>query len=633
MRNACSPLQVLRLRTQGAHQPECLSGARAYRRSAGAWRALRVTLLFLGAALFIASSPDFAFGQVVWDGGNGNWFGGWLGTLPGNPAPFPAPTTNWNCEFCYPGAGDTVNIGTLYGSPIGAVTGTVTLNSATAVAGVALGNGTFGGLQVHSGGNLTTGGLTIGTIAPGSGTLTVSSGGVVNTGFAWLGTAAGASGGATVTGSGSQLNVSTQLFVGNSGQGTLTIQNGGLVTSPGMIIALNPGSLGQVTVDGAGTQWNSTGVIGVASSGHGSLTVQNGGVAHSQGGNIGNSPGGNGSVTVTGAGSQWNLASGQLYVGSGGSGTLNVQSGGVVSTSATAFLGTAAGTGSATVDGIGSQLNIVSLNVGYAGHGTLLIQDGGVVNSGVANSSPIGNTASGIGFVTVSGAGSHWNADDLAVGLSGQGTLTIQNSGQVSDASATVGAGIGSAGDVLVNAGTWTTSGSLDIGINGTGAVTVENGGELSAGSIRVGGNGSLIIDPAIVDVLGNFKLDANGVLSLDIGGTTAGLFSQLDISGSGLFQGTIDFDFINGFAPTMGESFDLINALGADFSHATIQIEGLEPGFQYTDAFANGQFTLVADNNGVSTTTPEPSSMWLAATAIAVLSLAGLRNKLRSRS
>ena len=81
-----------------------------------------------------------------------------------------------------------------------------------------------------------------------------------------------------------------------------------------------------------------------------------------------------------------------------------------------------------------------------------------------------------------------------------------------------------------------------------------------------------------------------------------------------------------------MGESFDLINALGADFSGATIQIEGLEPGFQYMDTFANGQFTLVADNNGVSST-PEPSSMWLAAAALAVLSLAGLRKKLKSRS
>ena len=63
-------------------------------------------------------SPAFG-GAITWDGGTGNWFGPWLGTLPGNPIPIPPPTTNWGCEFCYPSSGDTANIGTLYGSPIG----------------------------------------------------------------------------------------------------------------------------------------------------------------------------------------------------------------------------------------------------------------------------------------------------------------------------------------------------------------------------------------------------------------------------------------------------------------------------------------------------------------------------------
>jgi T5SS/PEP-CTERM-associated repeat protein len=220
----------------------------------------------------------------------------------------------------------------------------------------------------------------------------------------------------------------------------------------------------------------------------------------------------------------------------------------------------------------------------------------------------------------------------LTIGDAGQGNLQILDGGQVNDVSATVGAALGSAGDVFIYAGTWTNSGSLDIGINGAGVVTVVDNGHLSAGSITVGSHGALIVDPAVVDVLGDFTLLPGGVLQLDIGGVTPGLFSQLDISGFGLFLGTIDFNFIDGFTPAMGESFDLVNALGADFSNASFQIEGLQPGFQYTDTFANGQFTLVADNNEVSST-PEPGSLWIVAAVLAVLSLVVTRKNLKSRS
>lgn len=120
-------------------------------------------------------------------------------------------------------------------------------------------------------------------------------------------------------------------------------------------------------------------------------------------------------------------------------------------------------------------------------------------------------------------------------------------------------------------------------------------------------------------------------MLSLDVSGTTSNLLSQLDLSGLGLFEGTIDIDFINGFAPTIGESFDLINAPGASFSGATFDIEGLQSGFQYTDTFANGQFTLIAENNGASST-PEPGSIGLAASTLALLSLVGLRMRLNDR-
>jgi hypothetical protein len=137
--------------------------------------------------------------------------------------------------------------------------------------------------------------------------------------------------------------------------------------------------------------------------------------------------------------------------------------------------------------------------------------------------------------------------------------------------------------------------------------------------------HGSMILDPSTLDIFGNFTLAPDGSLVLDLAGNTPDLISSLNISGFGLFQGTIDFDFIDGFAPKIGDSFDFFNILGgADFSGATFKIDGLQPGFLYTDMFSNGSFTLLAQNDGVSTTaTPEPGSLWLLASALIVLSVA----------
>jgi hypothetical protein len=65
----------------------------------------------------------------------------------------------------------------------------------------------------------------------------------------------------------------------------------------------------------------------------------------------------------------------------------------------------------------------------------------------------------------------------------------------------------------------------------------------------------------------------------------------------------------MNGFAPKKGDVFDLINITGSlDFSKNTIDIEGLEPGFDYSVDFSNGEFILTALNDGVPV--PEPATL-----------------------
>ena len=156
----------------------------------------------------------------------------------------------------------------------------------------------------------------------------------------------------------------------------------------------------------------------------------------------------------------------------------------------------------------------------------------------------------------------------------------------------------------MAAAGTLGSPGPITIGASAK--VTVSNG--TLQGNVVNNGN----LDPlGRINVVGNYAQNTQGILVLDVAGTGPEQFGQLDISGTGVFNGPIDLDFINGFAPQVGDTFDFIRAAGgADFSGATVNILGLLPDFQQTDTFSNGTFILSADSNGVSTV-PEPSRTW----------------------
>jgi len=355
------------------------------------------------------------------------------------------------------------------------------------------------------------------------------------------------------------------------GSGSLSIAAGGVVNTGSAY------SNGTTTISGTGSQWN---LVGGTLDTNGVLTISGGGIVNSGGFGIA------GTATVSGPGSQLNA---QVISVGLQAGTLSIQGGGAVNISGGSFP-VALIDSSVTVSGAGSQLNAPSLYLGAFGSGSLSIQDGAVVNAGSLSVGQGENVAT-TGSVLVSGSDSQLLTTDAGVG---------------------VGALLPSTGSVLIDGATWINSGSLNIGTNGTGSVTIQNLGQLTSGSITLGAGGSLIVDPSVVNDLGDFMLLPGGILSLDIAGLTPGLFSQLNIGGFGLFQGTIDLDFIGGFVPGAGYSFDLINALGgADFSGATIVIQGLDPSFDYSDNFANGEFVLTA---GSPSGVPEPSAFGLIA-------------------
>jgi len=389
----------------------------------------------------------------------------------------------------------------------------------------------------------------------GTGGLTIQNGGTLSDSIGAIGRSLGSTGSATVDGAGSSWSNSADLSVGYSGAGTLTIQNGATVSNQSGYIGRGLGSTGTVTVDGAGSSWTNHIALYVGSSGTGTLTIQNGGtVSIGADGYIGANSGGTGTVTVDGAGSSW-TTSANLFVGQNGTGTLTIKNGGAVSSVADGYIGySAASTGTVTVTGAGaSWTNPGNLYVGLDGTGTLTIADSGTVSN---TTGTIGANGGATGTVTVTGAGSSWtNSGSLSVGQDGTGTLTIAGGGAVSNTIGAIGANSGSTGTVTVTGAgsSWTNSSNFYVGQNGTGTLTIAGGGAVSSligiiggassstGTVTVTGAGSSWTNSGTLDV----GQSGTGVLTVANGGVVSA--SSVTLGYSALSTGTLNIGAASG--------------------------------------------------------------------------------------
>jgi len=166
--------------------------------------------------------------------------------------------------------------------------------------------------------------------------------------------------------------------------------------------------------------------------------------------------------------------------------------------------------GTVTVPGDhSSPWNIVgTLVVGDTGAGTLNIGDGGTPGVVTSDVGIIGQNPGSQGRVTVDGAGSRWDSNDLTVGKDGQGLLTIKNGATVNNGAAVIGfaSGLpfvsGSAGSVsLQSNSTWNVAGNLYVGRTSTGLLGISGGASATSFSATLGdtatGDGTVAIDGA----------------------------------------------------------------------------------------------------------------------------------------
>lgn len=351
--------------------------------------------------------------------------------------------------------------------------------------------------------------------------LQVTNGGQVSSFYGALGYDLGSYGSATVSGSGSLWDNTGSFGVGVFGDGDLLISDGGTVNSVESGVGLAPAVTGTVTVTGAGSAWNHTEELAIGGWGTGYLDVLNGGQVTSGDAYIGgfdvgvvnvsdpslfsDDPTGTGDVVVTGSDSRWDVL-GTLYVGYTGTGTLEVRDTGVV-TSESGMLGFSADSvGTATVTGDGSQWDVNDvLTVGGAGEGTLVVSDRGRVTAGDVQLGgyipeegfetladfldPDAVLPEGTGTVTVI-TEAVLESDGLSIGFWGNGTLDVNEGGQVVSGWAELGVGPNAVGTATVRGATstWTIDDELTVGVYGQGDLTIAAGAQVSAYDVYVGG-------------------------------------------------------------------------------------------------------------------------------------------------
>ncbi|GEM_PF-5719153 len=382
----------------------------------------------------------------------------------------------------------------------------------------------------------------------------------------------------------------------------------------------------------------------------GSVTVAGGGLLNATDVFVGETPFTEGTLTVTGTGSQAvvrNLSLGQqnnqftirpgevVIGGPAATGRVEVRDGGLLRSTnkwETVNYPDADILHDLLVTGSGSRLDAETVGGAtfFPANVAVKIADGGVANSNPMKFSGQGrfqvtdpgsawdvNGAFELGFLGSPGHAEVLNggmlaATNLNVGtVTADSTLRISGPGSVAVINGTVLAGLRSRAIANVTIG--------DTG--GATTITVENGGGLIADEVFLGptstltgAGGTIFADVFSVGFIspgsspGSMTIDGDlnmngGRIILEIGGTNPGTdHDQLFITGDfNMTNGVIDLVFINGFAPTAGQTFSVMNVDGESGFVPQVRAVNLAPDWQFETSFdlSGGAMTITSVTDG----------------------------------
>jgi T5SS/PEP-CTERM-associated repeat protein len=380
------------------------------------------------------------------------------------------------------------------------------------------------------------------------------------------------------------LSSSQQLVIGGAGEGNLYIYDDASVSSVGAVIARDAGSRGIVSLSGG--NWHNTGNLDISGSttaagGTGDLVIDY-----------------DSTVTVTGRTRIWN------------NGLLSIR-GGTLQTGSLENLG-----------GIEYLVGVLHLT-----SSDLVIGDTGVLGSVLALTPDMhtiveqhttvnanGHIAAVEGSFTTGSITNNGRLSIVTGAMDFRNASTNATTGRISIIDGTLATGTGAA-KRLTNQGKLDL---LDAVVNGdlhnAAGTTVTIGGAVAfngrvTGDGQFSGGGSVTFNgrfepgdaATALEFGGDVSFTAANSLLMQIGGTTAGAqFDQIDVEGSVAFNGALNVVLLNGFLPSAGQSFPLIEYSARAGTFSTMNLPTLPNSLTWAVNYGASALTLSVNSSSL---------------------------------